>query len=251
MKINFDNLIVDSEPTNERKNRNRRQINNARKTLESAKDSLKSFTEDFSELPKFLFDQELAKSQSMVSLLEYKVAVLEQEYTLLRTPIESDLKYRRELLDIFATEIKKFRVRKKILMFHGTPLITALQSIESGELSPSLDRGLGQTSLDIGGQISVTDYRSIQLSLRDYTGINDHFLPMGCIFVVTPENKADERSINSYTMKSLKFHINGSPSPRLKYILASPESLPIIKKQLKKFGYFENLAIDYLSFLKK
>ncbi len=249
MKTNFDNFDILLAETNERKNRSTRLIANAKASLALAKSNLKAFTENTSGLPEYLFEQELAKSKSVVSLIEHRIVVLEDEYKLIRPSFDNDIRYRKKLLDIFAQEVKKLGIGKDKLRFHGAPLVPALQTIESGEISPSSDRGLGQTSLDINGQISVTDYSSVQLSLQDYTGIKDHFLPMGCIFVVTPQDADDERSIQSYTMRSLKIFDNGQPSTRLKYILASPESLPILKGQLKKFGYPENLAIDYLDFL--
>lgn len=251
MKTNFDDADIYSEQISERKNRNIRLIENARTTLATARIDLNVFAKDFTGLPKYLFDQELAKKQSVVSLLQNRISILEQELDLIRAPFSNDIDYRKKLLETFVKEIKKLGIRNKKLRFHGTSLISALETIASGEISPSSDRGLGQTSFDINGQISVTDYRSVEISLKDYTGIKDKFLPMGCIFVITPKNRADERAIRSYTMGSLKIFERGKPSPRIKCILTSPESLPIVRAQLKRSGYPETLAIDYFEFLNR
>lgn len=251
MKKILENPPIGPKDVNERQERTKRLILSAQTELANVKKMVAQLESTDSTIPKYLFDQELVTMNSMINLLTHRIAVLRQEYDFIRAPSESDLQYRKTVLNTFAPEIKRMGIRKREMRFHGTSLVYALQMIESGELSSSQDRGLGRTSHDIGGRISVTDYQSVQVSIRDYTGIKDHLLPMGCIFVVTPENRADARSIRSYSMKSLKIFENGGPSPRLRHILTSPESLPIIRKQLKKFGYPENLAIDYLKFLEK
>ncbi len=216
--------------------------------LHEAKKRLATFKSDYENSNPHIFALGLAQEQSSVDALEHRVKFLKIELQLLRPPISEDVDFRKDLIKRFADEVSKNTSENSNLRFHGTSLVSALDIIDSGSISASAERGLGDSSFDVSGQISVTDIESVDLSIKDYTAIKDVFLPMGCLFVLLPRDHEDAISIRSYLMKSAKILGEGGCSEQFVKILTSPEALPLVRERLKKNGYPENFACDYFSF---
>lgn len=236
-----------SNSVQERLHRTQRLILSAQNSLLSAEKALRDLKRN--PLPnKFLHQEAVTQAESTVLLIEDRIAYLENESILIREINPADVEYRKDLVDTLPEQAKRRAIRNKKLRFHGATLVSSLRIIANGSISSSQERGMGQVSFDGSGQISVTDLKSISLSIKDYTGIKDQFIPLGCLFVVLPQNRADERTISSYLMRSLKLK-ERKVSKRFVAVLCSPESLPIIKKQLQENGYPPTLAKDYFEFL--
>lgn len=216
--------------------------------LHEAKKRLATFRKDYENSNPHLFSLGLAQEQSSVDALEHRIKFLKIELQLLRSPVTDDVNYRKDLIKRFGEEVGKNTSENLDLRFHGTSLVAALDIIDSGSISASAERGLGDSSFDVSGQISVTSVESVDLSIRDYIAIKDVFLPMGCLFVLLPRDHEDAVSVRSYLMKSVKILGDGGCSEQFVKILASPEALPLVRERLKKNGYPEDFACDYFSF---
>lgn len=216
--------------------------------LHEAKKRLAAFKSDYENSNPHVFALGLAQEQSSVDALEHRVKFLKIELQLLRPPKSEDIDYRKDLIKRFQGEAQINTMENPDLRFHGTSLVSALDIIDSGSISASAERGLGDSSFDVSGQISVTDLESVDLSIKDYTAIKDVFLPMGCLFVLLPRDHEDAISVRSYLMASVKILQNGNCSEQFVKILTSPEALPLVRERLKKNGYPEDFACDYFSF---
>lgn len=216
--------------------------------LHEAEKRLASFRSDYQNSNPHIYALGLRQEQSSVDALLQRVKFLKIELSLLRPPISSDIDYRKELVKRFYEVLKKNTVENESLRFHGTSLVSALDIIDSGSISASAERGLGDSSFDVSGQISVTDVESVDLSIKDYIAIKDVFLPMGCLFVLLPKDHDDAVSVRSYLMKSTKIFSEGRCTEQFVRILTSPEALPLVRERLKKNGYPEDFACDFLSF---
>lgn len=245
----IENLKNDPQPEiKARIDRLTRLMTQAEYHLHEAKKRLAAFRSDYENANPHVFAMGLAQEQSSVDALEHRVKFLKIELQLLRPPTTDDVNYRKDLVKRFGDEVARNTGESPDLRFHGTSLVSALDIIDSGSISASAERGLGDSSFDVSGQISVTDVESVDLSIKDYTAIKDIFLPMGCLFVLLPRDQEDAVSIRSYLMKSVKILDNGGCTDQFVRILTSPEALPLVRERLKKNGYPEDFACDYFSF---
>lgn len=245
----IENLKNDPQPEiKARIDRLTRLMTQAEYHLHEAKRRLATFKSDYEGSNPHVYALGLSQEQSSVDALEHRVKFLKIELQLLRPPIEEDVNYRKDLVRRFGEEVQINTAENLDLRFHGTSLVSALDIIDSGSISASAERGLGDSSFDVSGQISVTDVESVDLSIKDYTAIKDVFLPMGCLFVLLPRDEEDAASVRSYLMKSTRIFDNGNCTKQFVRILTSPEALPLVKERLKKNGYPEDFACDYFSF---
>ena len=150
--------------------------------------------------------------------------IYEQELSFLRPRQQEDIEYRNRQYYSFSDEIKKWIPSNAPLRFHGCPIYTAKEIIESKEISSSVDRLGIMTSYDSSGQISVTTSDTISTTTKSYAGLldNEYFLPAGCIFVVLPINEEDAKAGSSMLMGNVNF--TEAPD-RLIAIISTPENM--------------------------
>lgn len=221
-----------------------RQLKAARAELYTAGQQLAHAIEN--EFPnQYLKEQMVEQAKSLVRSIEQRILDLEETLSLLRPPTKEELEYRKKLLDSFAEIVGQQANRLRGIRFHGADWIHSAAIIRSGEISSSQERGMDRSSFDVGGQISVTDAKSVQLSLRDYTGIQEYLLPMGCLFVL--EDTSRDEIGNTYVMESVK--MKGKNAVRFK-VLASTEMLQPLKKLLSDNGLSPDDAIEYFDYLR-
>ncbi|MCC6711327.1 MAG: hypothetical protein IT416_03175 [Candidatus Pacebacteria bacterium] len=228
------------ESFNARKSRNERLLESAIANLAKAERRLQELESEQGSRFNYVLQQGIENAKSDVAKLAQLRYLLEAEKILLRKEVRGDVDYRKRLVTEFLANVRKIDKRIK---FHGTSLLHVIEILKSGQLISSQEQGLGRTSYDMSGHISVTDKESIGISIRDYINIKDRFLPLGCIFVIDPGSNVYD---GAPTIPSLSLN-----DQQLINILCSPEVMPILKRQLRKFGYSENLAVDFFDFLKE
>jgi hypothetical protein len=194
----------------------------------------------------------LKKTRALIASIEENLRQYQQTLEIIRPPREEDLSYRRELLaklPILIKQLTRLNPSIRDLRFHGASYLTSLKIIESQKIVSAQERNLDRTSFDATGQISVSTPESIIISLRDYLDIKDHLIPLGCLFVVIPEDDINVASGRSSLMKSLKLARGGEPSNRFIGVLCTPETISAIKAALEKSGFAANLALDFFDLL--
>ncbi len=191
----------------------------------------------------------LEQATALIKSMQENLQRLESILTEMRLPGKSEIEYRNKLLKEFSARLSDLSGKYPDLRFHGTGYIDAFSVIEYGGVVSSQERGLVRSSFDGSGQISVTTPESVSLSVRDYIEIKDLLLPLGCLFVVLPEDEMDAQAGKSYLMKSIKFKENDSISDRFVCVLTSEEALPKVKKALKEAAYPEEKAFEFFDFL--
>ncbi|MCD8484371.1 hypothetical protein LRY65_00725 [Candidatus Woesebacteria bacterium] len=179
------------------------------------------------------------------------IASLEEVLEVARVPDSQDIEYRQKLLREFPQRMSLLSVTFPDLRFHGTSFIAAKAMIEYGGVVSSQERGLVRSSFDGEGQISVTTPQSVELSVKDYIQIKDFLLPLGCLFVLLPEDQIDAAAGDSYLMKSVQFREYNTHSERFVCVLASAEVLPKVRHLLRENGYSEEKAMEFFEFLSK
>lgn len=229
---------------NLRLNRTHRLLASAKQELEDAKNRLSLVGANASGLNKIHTFLERQQTKSVVALLEYRILYLQQELVLIRAKNQADIKYRLLLRREFSAKLLH-RFGETPLLFHGASLIATLEIIKSKSISSTSERGLGQVSYDVDGSISVSPADAVQVSLVDYTGIKDLFIPMGCLFVI----KNESYTKNVSAIQSFSLFKDGQINPCLVAILASNESLPIIRSKLVECGYPAEIVQEYFAFL--
>jgi len=228
------------EGFNSRKARNERLLKAAVINLKDAERRLAELEAEQTSSFNFTLNQAIENAKSDVAKLAQLQYLLGAEKTLLREEVNEDVGYRKRLLTEFLPNVRKIDKRIK---FHGTSLLHVIEILKSGQLISSQEQGVGRTSFDMSGHISVSDKDSIGVSIIDYIDIKDKFLPLGCVFVIDPGSNVYN---GSPTIPSF-----GLNNQQLTNILCSPEVIPILKRQLIKFGYSESLAIDFFEFLEQ
>ncbi len=221
-----------------------RYLASATQELVLAKQRLSSVSADASGLNRIHTFLERQQAKSIVALLEYRVCYLQQELLFIRAKNQADIEYRFLLRKEFPAKVSHKFVDDPIL-FHGANLIATLEIIQSKSISSSTERGMGQISYDVDGYISVSTAESVQVSLIDYTGMKDLFIPMGCLFII----KSQSSTASVTTIQSFPMFKDGKINTNLVAILASAESLPIVKSKLIECGYPAETAQEYFSFL--
>ncbi|MBP9781125.1 hypothetical protein KBC89_00530 [Candidatus Woesebacteria bacterium] len=247
--INENSTIQEDKTDNDaecnlRLNRTHRLLASAKQDLVDAKKRLSLVGTNASGVNKIHTFLERQRAKSVVALLEYRIVYLEQELLFIRNKNQSDIEYRLLVRKEFSAELSTL-FSKSHLLFHGASLIATLEIIKSKSISSTTERGLGQVSYDVDGSISVSSADAVQVSLVDYTGIKDLFIPMGCLFVI----KNESSTINVTAIQSFSLFKDGKINPCLVAILASTESLPIIRSKLIECGYPAEIVLEYFAFL--
>lgn len=211
-----------------------------------AEERLKSIKADSAEYAERLAREQL---ESFVEVLKLRISKLEVEKSLVREDTEEQRSYRTELKKDFPVQLREILSKNSEFRFHGTGIVETYSILSSGRISSSIERGLGSMSHDARGQISVTDRDSIEVTINNYIGINEKFLPLGCVFVLLPKNDRESSSTSSNLMESVDLIENDRVTPRFVKVLCSEETLGEVKVWLEEFGYDSNLASEYFDFL--
>jgi hypothetical protein len=190
----------------------------------------------------------IAEIKTHIASLRQLISKLGTEKGLLRNDSEADSLYRTRLRTEFPEILRDNLSDDSEIRFHGTGIVNAHDIIVSGEISSSIERGLGVSSFDASNQISVTDRDNIELTINDYIGIKDRVLPIGCVFVLLPKNAADAKSSSSGIMRNVELRSNGRVSPQLVRILCSSEMLDEVRVWLEENGFGSDLASDFFEF---
>lgn len=241
--IQENNTVTDTE-YHLRLQRTHRYLAAATQELVLAKQRLSVVTANASGLNKIHTFLERQQAKSIVTLLEYRVCYLQQELVFIRAKNQADIEYRLLLRKEFSEKISR-KFGDAPILFHGANLIATLEIIKSRTISSTTERGMGQVSYDVDGYISVTTTESVQVSLNDYTGIKDLFIPMGCLFII----KSQSSTTSVTTIQSFPIFTDGKINANLIAILASAESLPIVRSKLVECGCPSETAQEYFAFL--
>lgn len=205
-------------------------------------------TEDSTDTHPQLKQEALHKLQAEINSLDNRIHRLELELNIIRPENQRDMNYRNHLKQDFAMQLNALAVYFPELRFHASNIIASLEIITSKQISSSGERGLGQSSFDLNGQISVTGPDGVQLSINDYLGIKDKMLPLGCMFVILPKDNNDAHSVRSFLMGSLKL-TNDADKKRLVAVLTSPENLKQVRTVLENSGFDKSLAMEFFAFI--
>lgn len=189
----------------------------------------------------------LQYERNKVALHENSLSLIENKLKFLRPGNEEDIAYRVRQNSMFAEKVSPLVPDDIPLRFHGCPIYAAEKIIESGEISSSVDRIGVATSYDGVGQISVTNKESINITIQGYTDLTyDYNLPAGCVFVITPQDRADEKSGEHQLMNGVDFKSNPE---RLVAVISTPENVPVLQSWLSKNGMESEKAIDFDGFI--
>ncbi len=198
--------------------------------------------------------EQLAKETQAKTIrdLEQQIDYLDRKRQLIRPPRSDQAQYRHKLIREFPVLVKNIQHNQPRLRFHGADIVNTERIINSRKITSAEERGLSRASFDTMGQISVTTIANVISSLKDYIGIKEAALPLGCLFVLLPKDETDAQSGRSNLMASVQLVLpDGSTSPQLVRILTSAEMLPTIRRLLTKQGINSNLATEYFAYLQE
>ena len=244
-KTSIDHVELSSETEN-RKQRNHRFIKSLSYLLGEANRELKEL-ESSTKKDNHIYLETLQKLEARIATLESRKEYVIRELSIIRQPAETNIEYKKlikqQLETIPIEQLQKY----PHLRFHGTNFLLAQDILETGNISATTERGLEQKS-DTTGVISVTDLEGLEVSLLDHTDFKDNFLPLGCIFVILPQDKTDAQAVSSLSMRSISLKKNNKKSDRFMYLLSSPETHDSLKIKCERNGFSSKLVIDYLEF---
>lgn len=166
----------------------------------------------------------------------------------LREPTEADVLYRKEIESTWSNEVFDITPKDIPLRFHGCPIYTARDILNSGGISSSVDRLGYETSWDAEDQVSVTTPYTLATTVNGYSDLHaeNYCLPAGCIFAMLPKDALDAESGDSFIMSNVDFK---TEPERLFSIITTPENLKVVKEWASKNNIDINKITDFKSFL--
>lgn len=189
---------------------------------------------------------ELSSLRRLLFLYERQIYLSERELEFLRPDTQEDNDYRLGLYGDYMEVFKRIVPDNLPLRFHGTPIFFAKEIIESGEISCTQDRLGCATSHDLDGHISAVTKENIAISICTYAKLHDYCMPMGCVFVLLPNE--EDAVIMGDQMKAVNFRSN----PNVLYgILTSPENILRVKSWCEENGVDSDKVYEFYSFLEK
>jgi hypothetical protein len=194
----------------------------------------------------WLLDHRSARTKQAKMTLEHQLQRIEREREMVREISPEEISYRKNILQEFPKALAHAPIARS-LRFHGADILSSQDIIESGEISASNERGMDDSSHDAKGQISITTNENVILSLKDYTGISDYTIPMGCLFVLRPKDEEDARSQQSNMMDTVVF--TGKNAGRLVNVVTSAEMIDAIRNLLREQGLNPQIAVEYHEYL--
>jgi hypothetical protein len=194
-----------------------------------------------------LTDEERARINSTVTMTKAAIQTLEAKEGYLRPTSDEDLAYRLRVTRELPKAIGQAAPDEVPLRFHGAPIYAAEEIIHSGGISSSVDRLGGETSMDGSGYFSVTTADDVRVSLEGYLDIGKegNCLPIGCLFVVTPESPEDAEGGRSMVMGNVDFSENPD---RLVKVVTSPESMGMVKRWMSRAGMDPGKVTEFFSY---
>lgn len=167
---------------------------------------------------------------------------LEVKREFLRPPSEADIEYRRRVERELPERIRSVVSPDSSLRFHGCPLATARDIIESGELSSSADRLGFESSLDGSGTISVTTRDTIKETLDTYSDLyaDSCCTPAGCVFVLHADPGEGPAKIGNVYFRERP--------DKLRAIMTSDENLERVREWVKAKGIDPDKVVEFFSF---
>lgn len=160
---------------------------------------------------------------------------------------EEDISYRLRQYNEFPRKIEKLAPDDLPLRFHGCPIYTAKQIIQSGGLSSSVDRLGFESSYDTADQVSVTTKDTIRTTIKNYSSLGgDYYMPAGCVFVLLPKDKEDAKAGDSLLMRSVSFK---EDPDRLFAIITTKENIDRVKEWSKENGVDTSKIHDFDGFI--
>lgn len=210
--------------------------NNLIRYKTTLEENLKKAIDNYNSIESSEIDKKEARlkiAQKTISSRKNALAQVEGQLAFLRPSNEKDMEYRLRQYDEFPKKIKDLVPEDLPLRFHGCPIYTAKQIIESGEISSSVDRLGVETSYDMEGQISVTTKDTLDTTIHGYTHLSENFLPAGCVFVLLPKDELDTKAGNSMLMGNVNF--KQEPN-RLYAIITTPENIKRVSQWAKVSG---------------
>ncbi len=165
----------------------------------------------------------------------------------LREPMIEDIEYRKYIMENYANDIEKYVPEDLHLCFHGCPIYTAKEIIETKSLSSSVDRIGTETSYDTTDQVSVTTKDTIITTLDGYSDIHslEYTIPCGVVFVINPKDESEIQSSKGMVIAN----VNLNDKNRLYAILSTPENMDKLKEWCNNSNLDSNLVKTFDQFI--
>ncbi|MBE6158628.1 MAG: hypothetical protein E7159_02235 [Firmicutes bacterium] len=165
----------------------------------------------------------------------------------LREPMIEDIEYRKNIMENYASDIEKYVPEDLHLCFHGCPIYTAKEIIETKSLSSSVDRIGTETSYDTTDQVSVTTKDTIITTLDGYSDIHslNYTIPCGVVFVINPKDESEIQSSKGMIIANVDLNDKN----RLYAILSTPENMDKLKDWCNNSNLDSNLVKTFDQFI--
>ena len=165
----------------------------------------------------------------------------------LREPMIEDIEYRKNIMVNYAKNIEKYVPEDLHLCFHGCPIYTAKEIIETKSLSSSVDRIGTETSYDTTNQVSVTTKETIITTLDGYSDIHslNYTIPCGVVFVINPKDESEIQSSKGMIIANVDLNDKN----RLYAILSTLENMDKLKEWCNSSNLDSNLVKTFDQFI--
>ncbi len=165
----------------------------------------------------------------------------------MREPMIEDIEYRKYIMENYANDIEKYVPEDLHLCFHGCPIYTAKEIIETKSLSSSVDRIGTETSYDTTDQVSVTTKDTIITTLDGYSDIHslEYTIPCGVVFVINPKDESEIQSSKGMVIANVDLNDKN----RLYAILSTPENMDKLKEWCSNSNLDSNLVKTFDQFI--
>lgn len=211
-------------------------------------DKAKKQYDDIKESNINMKEKRLTLASNNISRAENVLNQINGKIQFMRPKNEEDIKYRLEQYDNFSEKVNEGIADDLPLRFHGCPIYTAKDIIDSGTISSSMDRLGISTSYDTEGQISVTTNKTIETTIHGYTDLTGNYnMPAGCIFVLLPKDQFDESLGSSMLMENVDFK---KDKDRLVAVISTPENQNRLQQWFVANDLDKNKIVDFNSFVK-
>ena len=158
-----------------------------------------------------------------------------------------DIEYRKYIMENYASDIEKYVPEDLHLCFHGCPIYTAKEIIETKSISSSVDRIGTETSNDTSDQVSVTTKDTIITTLDGYSYIHslEYTIPCGVVFVINPKDESEIQSSKGMLIANVDLNDKN----RLYAILSTPENMDKLKEWCNNSNLDGNLVKTFDQFI--
>ncbi len=179
------------------------------------------------------FRQKLEAKIKKAQIAQYAYETEYLQNRFIRPRTEADMAYRLRQDKEFAKNVQNAMPPKMNLLFHGTPIYNAEKIIAARGLMSSVDRLGFETSMDGGGQVSVTTNKTLNVTVEGYADLNaaEGYLPAGCIFAMKAKTPNEGENL-------VTDNVDFNEPDRLYAVITTPENLNRVR------GWMQNAGLD-------